>query len=192
MSINLSSKFKVRFAYLSEFFEFVEAKRIVNDDTCQLTFKCKKCLLIVVSKENNDQEVFLNNSKNHITNCNLSNLSDFLKMMSNKKLLAGKRKSEENNESEANSENKKARLENSKINGKRESANSQRIRDEAFKQIMQYMINLPNWFLNYESVFCKRVYTVFFNKIGNKLSTSDQKFCNKITSSDCNTWGPYI
>ena len=116
MSINLSSKFKVRFAYLSEFFEFVEAKRIVNDDTCQLTFKCKKCLLIVVSKENNDQEV--NNLKNHITDCNLSNLSDFLKMMSIKQLLPGKRKSEENNESEANPENKKARLENSKINDK--------------------------------------------------------------------------
>ena len=143
MSINLSSKFKVRFAYLSEFFEFVEAKRIVNDDTCQLTFKCKKCLLIVVSKENNDQEVLLNNLKNHITDCNLSNLSDFLKMMSIKQLLPGKRKSEENNASEANPENKKARLENSKINGKGESANSQRIRDEAFKQIMQYMINLP-------------------------------------------------
>ena len=144
MSINLSSNFKVRFAYLSEFFEFVEAKRIVNDDTCQLTFKCKKCLLIVVSKENNAQEVLLNNLKNHITDCNLSNLSDFLKMMSIKQLLPGKRKSEENNESEANPENKKARLENSKINGKGESANSQRIRDEAFKQIMQYMINLPN------------------------------------------------
>ena len=64
-------------------------------------------------------------------------------MMSIKQLLPRKRKFEENNESEASPENKKARLENSKINGKRESANSQRIRDEAFKQIMQYMINLP-------------------------------------------------
>ena len=55
MSINLSSKFKVRFAYLSEFFEFVEAKRIVNDDTCQLTFQCKKIALGTEGIRNNPQ-----------------------------------------------------------------------------------------------------------------------------------------
>ena len=140
----LSSKLKVRFAYLSDFFEFVEANnRTEDDDTFQLIFKCKKCLIPnslieIVSKDNNYLEVE-NLLKNHITKCNMSDLSDFLELMSINK--SGKRKFEENNRSsEANQENnKKARLENVD----RESLDSQRTRDKAFKQIMQYMINLP-------------------------------------------------
>ena len=98
--------------------------------------------MIVVSKDNNDLEV-VNHLKNHITTCNISDLSDFLELMSIKQ-LPGKRKSEDNDKSEAKQENKKARLENCTINGDGElSLTSQRTRDKAFQQIMQYMINLP-------------------------------------------------